>query len=129
MNTENTFEAANRRYHTAHIAFAQIDAKVIDASATLEELREKHTAAASELNAAREGLVQARSPAKPEPDNRSELEKTVASLERLPEFVGIDLGVPASTDASASASASSSGSLWPERSAVDRETVDAAIEF
>ena len=73
MTTETTFEDANRRYHTAHIAFAQIDAKVIDASATLEELHEKHAAAANELNAAREALVKARSPVRPAPNPETQL--------------------------------------------------------
>lgn len=166
MTTDSNFEAAKLRYHTAHVAFAKIDGQVIDASATLEELREKHAAAADELNAAREGLVQARSPVRAAPETRSELEfkigdpaymdliedsvRTLAPEElsawlhdndrertRLKTIIRWHNAGPLATRAMAifekarlpfdGPAVAEPGS--PNGSAVDRETVDAAISF
>lgn len=56
-------ELAKREYHAATIAMGELDAKVIDAAATLDELKQAYGASIVRVNAARDKLVEARTPA------------------------------------------------------------------
>lgn len=55
-------ELAKREYHAATIAMGELDAKVIDAAATLDELKQAYGASIVRVNAARDKLVEARTP-------------------------------------------------------------------
>jgi hypothetical protein len=59
----SALEQARKEYHDATVEMASIDAKLIDAAATLEELKAAHGEAIIRANRAREALVDARSPA------------------------------------------------------------------
>lgn len=55
-------EVAKREYHLATVAMGELDAKVIDAAATLDELREAYGKSITRVNQAREALIEARTP-------------------------------------------------------------------
>jgi hypothetical protein len=64
----NTLELAKREYHAATIAMGELDAKVIDAAATLEELKTAYGEAVIRVNDARDArdaLIDARTPPAP----------------------------------------------------------------
>jgi hypothetical protein len=58
----NALELAKREYHAANIAMGDLDAKVIDAAATLEELKTAFGEAVIRVNDARDALIDARTP-------------------------------------------------------------------
>lgn len=55
-------EIAKREYHLATVAMGELDAKVIDAAATLDELREAYGKSITRVNQARDALIEARTP-------------------------------------------------------------------
>lgn len=60
-------ELARKEYHDATVEMADLDARLIDAAASLEELKDRHGKSIIRVNEARAKLVDARSP----PQNRA----------------------------------------------------------
>lgn len=55
-------ETAKREYNLAMIAMAELDTRVIDTAATLEELKEAYGEAVARVNRARDAMIEARTP-------------------------------------------------------------------
>jgi hypothetical protein len=84
MTNATTLEEAKQRHHKAAARFHDLDARLIDAKAGLEELTSEHGKACDELNAARIALIDARAPQRvADGEKPQSVEGALAAVERL----------------------------------------------